>query len=582
MSLFLKLKNKKNSGQAMLILVLFFSFISVSLVLGVATPVVKEFSNSKNLILSKQSYYLAESGIEDGLYRLKSSKQISSSETLVLGDASAITILTTISSSQKKLESISDFYNRDRKLELIVNAGVGVSFNYGIQTGNGGLLMANNSTVIGNVYSNGSISGGQGVKITGSVYSANSSSLAADQSNGSGTPLQSITFGNSSATEDFTQSFQISNSSNPLNKFQFYIKKVGSPANCTLSVRNNNSGSPGSTSYATGTLNSSSVGVNYAWIDVSLTINPTLSVNTTYWVVLDCNSHASKYYIIGADTSYVNGQAKLGVLNSSWGNTSPSGLDAFFKVYLGGITGLISSVVVGESGVGNAHAHTVTGSTIAGTLYCQTGSNNGGKNCNTSLPDPVAIDFPITDGNVSTWKDEALAGGIYNGNRLITTNTTIGPQKINGNLTINNNAIVTLAGTLWVTGNIIFDNGSKIYLHPGYGVGSGVIISDGEIDIKNGSEFFGSGATGSYVMVLTTSNSSFAIELKNNAGAVILYAQNGTVDVANTAKAKEIIANSLSIGNNAVITYESGLANVNFVSGPGGSWDVFKWQEVES
>ncbi len=575
-------KNNMKGGQAMLLLVIFFSFVSVSLVLGIGTPVVKEFYTAKNLLLSKQSYYLAESGIEDGLYRLKAAMQVGASETLVLGDSSVITTLTTISSSQRKLESLSDVYSRDRKLELVVNAGVGASFNYGIQTGNGGFTMSNNSGVIGNVYSNGSIVGGSGTYITGSAYSANSSSLAANQTNGSGAPLQSITFGNASSTQDLAQSFQISDGTTPINKIQFYIKKNGTPANCTLRIQNDTAGSPGSTNYATGTLSSSSVGTSYAWIDVSLTTNPQLNTGTTYWAVLDCSNHSSRYYIIGANSSYANGQAKIGTYNSTWNNTSPSGLDAFFNVYLGGINGSISNVTVGSSGVGNAHAHTVTGSTIAGSLYCQTGSGNN-KACNTSLADPVQIDFPITDGNITGWKAEGEAGGVYSGNYVIDDDTaTLGPIKINGNLTIQNNAVVTINGTIWVTGNIILDNNVDISLAPGYGSGSGVIVTDGEVDISNNVDFAGSGATGSYMLLLTTSSSSNAIDLSNNAGAVILYAQNGTVNIANNAGAKEVTGYRLSLGNNAVVTYESGLANVNFVSGPGGAWDITKWKEFES
>jgi len=573
---------QSSGGQAMLLLVIFFSFVSISLVLGIGTPVVKEFYTAKNLLLSKQSYYLAESGIEDGLYRLKSAMQVDAIETLVLGDSSVTTNLTTISSSQRKLESLSSVYSRDRKLELIVNAGVGASFSYGIQTGNGGFVMANNSGVIGNVYSNGTIVGSPGAYITDSAYSANSSSLTADQENGTGAPLQSITFGNASATQDLAQSFQVNSGTTPINKLQFYIKKNGAPSNCTIRIQNDTAGSPGATSYATGTLNASSVGTSYAWIDVSLTTNPLLNTGTTYWAVLDCSSHASKYYTIGADTGYANGQAKIGTYNTTWGSTTPTGLDAFFNVYLGGINGSIDGVVIGTAGVGNAHAHTVTGSTIAGNLYCQSGSGNN-KACNTSLADPVQIDFPITDGNVVGWKAEAEAGGVYSGNYLIDGSAvTLGPIKINGNLTIENNAVVTINGTIWVTGNIILDNNVIINLAPGYGSGSGTIVSDGEVDISNNTVFQGSGATGSFVLLLTTSTSSNSIDLGNNAGAVILYAQYGTINVANNASATEVTGYKLTLGNNATIVYNTGLANVNFISGPGGAWNITKWKEVES
>lgn len=82
-------------------------------------------------------------------------------------------------------------------------------------------------------------------------------------------------------------------------------------------------------------------------------------------------------------------------------------------------------------------------------------------------------------------------------------------------------------------------------------------------------------------MVLSTSNSSLAINVSNNAGAVVLYAANGTVHLNNNAGAVSITAYNIDLAQNAEIVYNSGLVNANFSSGPSGSYNVSSWKEIE-
>ena len=88
--------------------------------------------------------------------------------------------------------------------------------------------------------------------------------------------------------------------------------------------------------------------------------------------------------------------------------------------------------------------------------------------------------------------------------------------------------------------------------------------------------FNGSGTEGSYVLVLTTNPSldtaSPAMTLSNNSDNSIFYASDGMISVSNNAVLKEVTAFKLYLQNNASVQYESGLADVNFSSGPGGSW----------
>ncbi len=555
-----------------------FLVVSLTIIFGISAPILKQQKITSQHVLSRQSYFLAEAGLEDVLFRLRTGKPVGANETISL-NGSSVTIVTTDVFDGKEVVATGNAGEAVRKVRAGVTMGVGAVFGYGVQVGAGGLTMGNNSVINGSVYSNGNITGSG--NITGTAFAANSSALSADQTNDSGTPAYDITFGNANGTQDFAQSFQVS-ATGVVNKVDLYIKKVSTPGNLTVRIVSNSGSNPSSTTLASGTLSASLVSTNYGWVSVPLSSNPELTVGTTYWIVIDGVTNSSRYYIIGAnDNGYGNGTGKIGQHSGTWNNTTPSGLDGFFKLYMGGLTGLISGINIGSGGVGNAYAHTVNNSNIAGTNYCQTGTGNN-KPCNTSLPDPTQVAMPISEQNILDWKADAEAGGTISGNYTLNDNTgTLGPKKITGNLTVQNNADLTLTGTVWVMGNVLIDNNATVRLDSSYGTSDGVMVADGTITIQNNATFAGSGSPGSYLMTLSTSNSTSAITLNNNGGSVILYAANGTVNLSNNGSAKSLNGKFINLNNNAVVIYDSGLANSNFVNGPSGGWDISSWQETE-
>jgi hypothetical protein len=307
----------------------------------------------------------------------------------------------------------------------------------------------------------------------------------------------------------------------------------------------------------------------------------------------------------------------------------------YFNLYLGGLNGsvgggtYVGAVNVGSGGIGDAWAHTVTGASVAGNLYCQTGSNNN-KSCNTSKTDPSAVGFPLSDAIIQDWKDEATttaSGWTYTGNLTIgyqgTTTTTL--KKVVGNLTINGGGVATMGamevtgdvsitgggtlkvgpllvdgdlsiqsamtikGTIYVVGNINVSSGANVVLDSSYGTNSGVIISDGYIILSGGSSFAGSGQTGSFPMIVTTSvcpngsgcGGNAAIEINGGAGAVVLVAQDGSIDMNGGTSARALTAHLINVSSGATVTYDSGIADLNFSSGPSGGWNVSSWKEVQ-
>lgn len=592
-----QIKVKYNKGAAIMILVFFFVFISLTILIGIVTPTIREFRIAGDNFQSKQSYYLAESGVEDVLYRLKKGITTDNTESLPpVGDSQATTTITNLGGNQKKISSLGDAGSRQRKIDVTLTTDTGVSFNYGVQVGQGGIDLKGSSGINGNVYANGPITGETSSFITGTAISANSPALDADQSNGSGTPTNNIVFGNATATQDIAQSFRVETSS-PLNKVQLYIKKVGSPSNATVKIMNDVNGNIGTSVFASGTLTASSVTTSYGWINVAFTTNPLLNTGTTYWMVIDASTSSSKYYIIGGTTgnAYTTGSSKIGQLNGTWNNTNSNIIDYFFSLYLGGVNGLIqgsslsqwNQLSVGTSGTGTAQAHTVNYTEAPGLIYCQSGVGNN-KSC-TNQPDPTYIEYPLSDANITYWKNEAVTGGTINGNYDVSNSNTahLGPKKITGNLTVGGSGILYLTGTVHVQGNVIVSGSGKIVLDSSYGNSSGVLVSDGYLDLGGSGQLNGTGQSGSYILFITTSNCdvSFcaknAITISGSAGSVVLNAQKGTIGFSGSASAKEATGYKVSLSGSAVVSYESGLTDMNFSSGPSGTWNVDSWKEVE-
>lgn len=399
----------------MMVATMFFLAVSVTIIFGLVGPVVRHQKVVSSLLFSRQSYFLAEAGLEDVVYRLSTGQSVGTTEILSLLGVTATTV-TTDTAEGKKIVATGAAAETIRKVEANLILGEGVAFNYGIHVGSGGFVLGNNAGVVGNVYSNADVSASNGAYVTGSAI-------------------------------------------------------------------------------AVGTINNLDVG--------------------------------------------------------------------------------------DDDSVGNAHASTVTNSTVEGTLHCKMGSGNN-KPCDTSLANPVAQPFPITDEQIAEWKDEATLGGTFVGNKVISgAGNTLGPLKIQGNLTLNNGATLVVNGILWVTGNITLNNNSQMKLSPSYGTADGIIVTDGQTSLLNGSVLDGSGTEGSYIMLLSTNTSGNAVFFSNNAGAVILYVPDGTVQMNNRAYVEQITAKTLSIANKAIIEYGEGIIDANFISGPGGGYSVLTWKEVE-
>jgi hypothetical protein len=180
-----EIKFSKSHGAAMMIFTIFIFFTSFMIIVGISRPALREFAITQNAFNSRQTYFLSESGVEDAFYRIKNGKSIGASESLVLGDTTATTTISDIGGGQKEISSLADTNTNQRKVNLVLDSASGSSsinldFSSGLIAGSNGVYITSGATLIGDIFSSGSIqSFGNGVTntITGNAVVGGSSGV---------------------------------------------------------------------------------------------------------------------------------------------------------------------------------------------------------------------------------------------------------------------------------------------------------------------------------------------------------------------------------------------------------------------
>ena len=286
-------------------------------------------------------------------------------------------------------------------------------------------------------------------------------------------------------------------------------------------------------------------------------------------------------------------------------NSSPNSYNVIHGgIVSAGAEGLVNQVRATSS----VYAHTITNTTVGKDAYYQTfgGATSSVTVAGLKYPDSAdqpILPLPITDALISQWENDALIGGTAtctNGSYTISASVTIGPKKIPCDLTISGNGtVVTLAGALWVMGDVSISGsgGSGVQMKVADSVGnrSVLVIADDPgnnatsalITINGNSNFYGStGNADSYVMLISQNNSAengedeLAIQVINGAaGNLLTYAPHGEIKLENTVNLREVTAYKLTLINNAIVNYSLGLSQTLLTSGSGGAWKIRLWKE---
>lgn len=261
-----------------------------------------------------------------------------------------------------------------------------------------------------------------------------------------------------------------------------------------------------------------------------------------------------------------------------------------------GPTGLVDNI----HATGTVYAHTIKDSTIDKDAYYYdnniTNTTVGGTMYPDS-PDQPTSTLPISDEQIREWEQGAEDGGtITSCPYEINSDTTIGPVKIACDFTISGNTTVTIAGAVWVAGDITVNNQATMRIDSSYDSKSVPVIAHdrsatstkGRIVTKNNTTFEGSGEDGSYLLFVSQNNSAetggstSAIHLQDKAeGKLLLYAGHGEIRLENNISLKEVTGYNIHLRNSAEVIYESGLANLLFSTGPSGGFSINGWREAE-
>jgi hypothetical protein len=328
------------------------------------------------------------------------------------------------------------------------------------------------------------------------------------------------------------------------------------------------------------------------------------------------------YVILGTGVSFHYGvQAGQGgfVLNNSssiTGNVHSSGqvIGTTGNIIRGDVVSAgASGLVYGVHATGTVFSHSIGGASQATIIdknayYYQNITNTtvNGTSFPNSSDQPLA-ELPISDAQLDEWESDALAGGVMASSECdiyaassntctITSSKTLGPKKIPFNLLIKSTTgVLTVAGPLWVVGNLTTQTGPTIRMEPSLGSQNVAVIADnpanstgsGIIDIGQTTIFEGSGAPGSFVFMISRNNSSEqggsvdAINMGQGASALVAYASHGQITLSQSVSVKEVTAYKIILTQSANVTYDTGLPSTLFSTGPGGGWEITGWKEVK-
>ena len=255
---------------------------------------------------------------------------------------------------------------------------------------------------------------------------------------------------------------------------------------------------------------------------------------------------------------------------------------------------------------GTVWANTLDDSVIYGDAYYNVVADpstvNGTRHTPFTVIDPIPL--PIPDSEIDEWETTIQNTGTIipatscvSGEYLIDTNTTLGNVKIECNLRVRKqgaSTTLTLTGPIWVTGNVIFEQGPIIEVSSTLGRRSVQIIADNpsnrltssKFSIGNSTQFVGSGHASSFIMLVSQNNaaetgsSDEAIDISQSSnGDLILYAAHGSVDINNQIHLRSVTGYQIEIGNSSNITYDTGLNSVLFTGGPGGGYVISDWYQ---
>lgn len=157
-------------GFAALLITLLILAVVFGIIISISVLALNQHKISANIIASTRAYYAAEAGAEDALLRLTNKLGFDPTYEFQFSDIYITVDISDIIGGSRIITATGNTIGRIRKIQ--VNYAISsqhVSFYYGAQAGEGGVVMRNNSLINGNVFSNGDIIGMANADVTDNV-----------------------------------------------------------------------------------------------------------------------------------------------------------------------------------------------------------------------------------------------------------------------------------------------------------------------------------------------------------------------------------------------------------------------------
>lgn len=229
----------------------------------------------------------------------------------------------------------------------------------------------------------------------------------------------------------------------------------------------------------------------------------------------------------------------------------------------GNITGLSNTRINGNA-------------TAVGTISSPRPTVSGTKTQNAS---PV----PLPSFDAPSWRTAAdINNDPIQGNLTISSGTTtLGPKRINGNLTIHGNSSLIVSGPIYVVGNIKVESNADIFLSESFGSSNTVILADGQIAFDSNAQVHATSASpAGYIMLVSLSLSDEAIKLASNQEIdAVFYAVQGDIELESNADVSAIIGEGVDLQSNAEINFDLGLIQQIFSPSGTGGYAIIDWRE---
>lgn len=223
-------------------------------------------------------------------------------------------------------------------------------------------------------------------------------------------------------------------------------------------------------------------------------------------------------------------------------------------------------------------------SQIQGDAYAA-GTISSPKPTITGVRQPGAPVIPLPEVDIQYWKDQAnINNDPYVGNLAFggSSNNLLGPKKIQGNLTLNNSARLTIRGPLHITGNLELNSSSDLYIDESFGSAGTVIVVDGVVRFNSSADIHSTSANPKGYILLLCAGTGTVAEFNSSASAgVLVHAPNGTIQINSSAHAAGLVGKGLTLNSSATVDYDVGLAGAQFSAGPSGGFEISSWGEVE-